>query len=358
MTPAELIEDFASVFKRRRFAAGLLLAFIDFFRELGVFGRGFNSFDEFVAAFPLSEATAAGKQANTLVVEVRAQPEGEPRLVSIRPAYNRAERYFREENHRFDYPNCAPHATGQWRDHIAWIESLLRFSEAEAEMVDSAVRAHVLTTLESHEIDPTQLKPLERPFTRLLEDFDMNQHLGEPQGAAFQGVVYAFIRADAPHLHLQVSKVGAGSSRLGRYGDIDGWDGERLVLSAEVKHFAVGDDEVRSVERFLTNVTRLNAMPILAATAFSDAARERISDFGGRSIDSADLAKAVDLWDPLKQRAALQSFAYYVHRVQQNKPLMHRLDEFQKSLVAETGVRCQAEDDERCENDKSSPPLV
>lgn len=351
MTPAELIDDFEAVFKRRRFAAGLLLAFIDFFRELGVFGRGFRSFDEFLAAFPLSEATAAGKQANTLVVEVRATPSSHPRLVSIRPAYNRAEQYFREENHRFDYPNCAPHATGQWRDHLAWIEALLGFSEDEAEVVDSAVRAHVLATLESHEIDPTQLKPLERPFTRLLEDFDMSQHPGEPQGAAFQGAVYAFIRADAPHLHLQVSKVGAGSSRLGRYGDIDGWDGERLVLSAEVKHFFVGDDDVRGVELFLTNVTRLNAMPIVTATGFSAAARDRISDFGGRSIDSTDLLRAVDLWDPLKQRAALQAFVYYVHRIQQNKPLMHRLGEFQKSLAEEAGISSDAEDNDRCQKD-------
>jgi hypothetical protein len=29
----------------------------------------------------------------------------------LRPFYNEAERYFRAEKKRFDYPSCAPHAT-------------------------------------------------------------------------------------------------------------------------------------------------------------------------------------------------------------------------------------------------------
>lgn len=337
MTVDELLAGFRSDFARRKFAAGVLIAFVRFFRELGVYGAGYADFDAFLAAFPLSPVSPRGGDANTLTVEVAVKGQASPQLVSIRPAYNAAEDFFRIESSRFDYPNCAPHATGQWRDYQrkGWLDALVTFTEDQAEAVESAVIAHVLEQLPTHAIDPSQLAPLERRFTRLLEEFDLSSHKGEPQGAAFQGVIYAYIRADAPHLHLEVSRAGAGSSRLGRFGDIDGWDGERLVLSVEVKHFALSAESVNQVEVFLAEVTRLNALAIVAASAFAEEARERIAELGGRALDLPALLALVDLWDPLKQRAALQAFVYYIHRKEAKMPLMKRLDEFLKTLDEE-----------------------
>ena len=68
MTPDELYRNFEAGFARRKFSAGLLIAFIDFLTELGVPERHFSTFDEFLTAYPRQETTAAGHHANTLIV--------------------------------------------------------------------------------------------------------------------------------------------------------------------------------------------------------------------------------------------------------------------------------------------------
>jgi hypothetical protein len=47
-----------------------------------------------------------------------------------------------------------------------------------------------------------------------------------------------------------------------------------------------------------------------------------------RALDSDDLLRIVQLWDPLKQRTAAQSMVYYVKHVEKNGPLGKRLDAF------------------------------
>jgi hypothetical protein len=119
-----LLADFKEEFRRRRYTGGLLLAFIGFLRELGGFEGDYDSFEGFLQGFPLSDVSARGGTANTLTVKVQS-PDGETSLMSIRPMYNRAEEFFRVEHSRFDYPNCAPHATGQWQDYVPWLEALV-----------------------------------------------------------------------------------------------------------------------------------------------------------------------------------------------------------------------------------------
>ena len=173
MSARELLDDFRENFGQRRFAAGLLLAFIAFFRELNVFGRGYRDFSAFLEEYPLSQISARGGRANTLVVEVRQPGEAVPKLASIRPAYNAAETRIRVEHRRYDYPNCAPHATGQWHDYRHWLDALVTLSPSDAEWLADAVEAHVLSVLPSHDVDYGELPPLELRFSRLLEGFDL-----------------------------------------------------------------------------------------------------------------------------------------------------------------------------------------
>ena len=89
MTPTEVFDDFRSSFRSRKFTAGLLLAFIDFLVELSVPDLGLLSFEGFLVRFKRQTMTAAGKRANTLIVD-----RGGGQTLSIRPFYNRAELYF------------------------------------------------------------------------------------------------------------------------------------------------------------------------------------------------------------------------------------------------------------------------
>lgn len=149
-----------------------------------------------------------------------------------------------------------------------------------------------------------------------------------PPGSAFQGVIFAYIRADAPHLHLDVSKVGAGAKRLQRVGDIDGWEGERLVLSAEVKHFHLKRDDIHDLSNFANEVSKRKAMGIVAAASFADEARADLEGLGLRTLDADDLLRVIELWDPLKQRAAVAAFTYYAHHIEKNMVLIKRLKAF------------------------------
>src|SRR5438876_12079425 len=109
MTVEEVFSQFIYEFdvSSRKFSAGLLVSFIDFYMELGVPGSGFMNLEDVLHHYPRREITAAGKRANTLIVETG----DDNRAISLRPFYNRAESYFRAEKKRFDYPSCAPHAT-------------------------------------------------------------------------------------------------------------------------------------------------------------------------------------------------------------------------------------------------------
>ena len=240
------LRGFVAGFPARKFSAGLLVAFIDLFTAIGVPGAGLADFNAVLAQFPRQAMTAAGKRANTLIVAERG------RTLSLRPFYNAAERFFRAEHKRFDYPSCAPHATQAWADYIPWLDALATFTPKQMARLRDKVCTFVLDTLTSQEFDPSSVI-IEPPLFRMvIENFDFTSKKGEPTGAVFQGVVFGFLRADNPHLQVEIDKVRTGSKRLQRVGDIDGWEGKRLAISAEVKQYILSANNVPDLKALPT----------------------------------------------------------------------------------------------------------
>lgn len=329
MTPQELFDQFAKGFQARKFSAGLLVAFIDFLIELETPKAALRDFDDFLVMHPRQEQTGQGKRANTLIVA-----HGESTL-SIRRFYNQIERFFRAENKRFDYPSCAPHATQAWRDYRSWLDALVTFDKKSLQTLRAAVIKHVLETLESQEFDPASVRVDPPVFARILEDFDVTSQRGEPTGAAYQGIVFGFLRADNPHLQVEISKVRTGSKRLQRVGDVDGWEGGRLAVSAEVKQYALGSKAVPDLEAFANETGRRGAVGLVVALGFEPKVRDRLGDLGLKALDKDDLLAIVELWDPMKQRIAAMSFVYYAEHVELNSSLTRRLREFMESVREE-----------------------
>jgi hypothetical protein len=323
MTPDNLFDEFTAGFKRRKFSAGLLRALIDFFLELGTPNMGFGSFQDFLAQHPQQLKTASGGHANTLIVQ---RPGGS--TLSLRGFYDKAERFYRAEKKRFDYPTAAPHATQAWNSYPEWLDSLVAFDEATLLALKDRVDQFVLDTLKSQEFDPASVR-LEPPLFRLLlEKFDMTAKKGEPTGASYQGIVFGFLRADNPHLQIEIEKVRTGSKRLQRVGDVDGWEGDRLAISAEVKQLEFTTKNVPDVAGFANETGRRGALGLLVALSFGDGARVELELIGLRPLDLDDLVRIVDLWDPLKQRTAVASFVYYARHIEKNSSLSERLAEF------------------------------
>lgn len=327
MNPGQkLFEEFVTAFRNRKFVAGLLIAIIDLLKALDVPTTDVESYAELIERYPKQEKTSAGRHANTLIL---ARGDG---TLSLRPFYNAAERYFMVERKRYDYPSCAPHATQAWGDYIGWIDDLCTMSLAELDELRQAVVDHVLEALPSHEYDPSTVK-IQPPIYRiLLEEFDFSAPPKEPSGAAFQGAVFGFVRADNPHLQVEIDKVRTGSKRKQRVGDIDAWEGERLALSAEVKNLEVSVSLAEGLSTFYSAVNNRGAIGLVVGQGFEDRARQIVTEAGIKPLDIEELVGLVELWDPAKQQIAISSFQYYAAHVEKNSVLMSRVRQFLENV--------------------------
>lgn len=330
MTPDALFDEFAAGFPARKFSAGLLIAFIDFYCELGVPESSIGSYNLLLERFPRQTVTSGGKRANTLIL---SRPDG--KVLSLRPFYNAAERYFRAEHKRFDYPSCAPRATQAWGDYITWLNALATYSRDQLLALRSRMAAYVLDSLKSQAFDPKAIRTEPPLFRMLLESFDMASRKGEPTGAAYQGIVFGFLRADNSHLQVEIDKVRTGSKRLQRVGDIDCWEGARLAISAEVKQYEIGSEDVPDLEAFANEIGKRGTVGLVVALGYGEGARSLIESIGVKALDIADLLRIVELWDPLKQRTAVASFVYYARHVEKSSSLAERIDEFLANAVRE-----------------------
>jgi hypothetical protein len=322
MTLEEIYSEFVGGFPARKFSAGLLVSFIDLLVHLRVPGSGMRNLSDVLAKFPRRLTTSAGARANTLILSTGRT------TVSLRPFYNAVERFFRAEHKRFDYPSCAAHATQAWADYTDWLDSLITFHPDEIAELRQKVCDFVLDTLKSQEFDPTAVKVEPPLFQLVLENFDVTRKKGEPTGAAFHGIVFGFLRADNPHLQVEIDKVRTGSKRLQRVGDVDGWEGARLAISAEVKQRILGVTDIRDLEAFSNETGRRGALGAVFALGFDAGAREAVEGLGLKALDVYDMARIVGLWDPLKQRTAVASLVYYVRNVEKNSALAERLAAF------------------------------
>lgn len=329
MNVDQIYERFELEFQRRKFVGGLLPAIIDFLMALGLPRGDVSSLDELLEAFPQQTVTAAGKRANTLIVQA---PDGS--TLSIRPFYNRVERSYTVEHHRHDYPSCAPHATQAWVDYQQWIDALTRLSTAELTELRERVFAHVVEQLPDRTFDPTTVRLEPATFRLLLEEFDFKAPRREPPGAAFQGVAFGFIRADNPHLQVEIGKVHTGSGTVQRVGDIDAWEGRRLALSAEVKYRAIESKHVDELSTFANNVNQRGAIGLLIAADIQDEARTALLERGVTPLTLEELIGIVQIWDPAKQKTAVQSVVYYADRIEKNSVLTDRLDKFLDEVEA------------------------
>ena len=304
-----------------------MVAMIDLFLALEVSSLKATSFADIVAVHPRRATYPDGRTANTLVLA----RSGGSETLSLRPFYNRIERAFHAEHKRFDYPSCAPHATQAWTDYHDWLDALACLSASDLEVLRRDIVNFVLDTLPSHEFDPDSLE-IEPPlFRNVIEDFDLTKQKGEITGAAYQGLVFGFLRADNPHLQVEIDKVRTGSRRRQRIGDIDAWEGSRLAISAEVKQFELPLEKVPDLEKFANDANRRGAIGILFALDFAAGAREAVEALGLNALALDDMLGMVELWDPMKQRTAVASMVYYVEHVERNKALSDRLKAFLES---------------------------
>ncbi|WP_431226617.1 hypothetical protein [Burkholderia contaminans] len=321
----EMKRDFRGegIGKARKYVGGLLPSFCDFLIELGAPGKGYVSLDDLFVEYP---QITEGVSTLTVTLPNTGQK-------TIRPAYERYHRLYITEKHRLDYPRSQPYATGKWGDYRRWLDALVAMSSEDLEWIAQSTVSFVLDELKDQSFDPSSVRSEPPIFRWLLEEFDFGARAkGEPTGAAYQAMVFGYIRADAPHLQIEARKARAGSARTKGVGDIDAWEGDRLVMSAEVKHFVVGESDITDFTHYAANVAERAALGLVVAENFQDGVRDNIEQLGLRALSLADLVRIVSLWDPLKQRAALNAFQWVVVHKEQNSGLIARVEQFLEAV--------------------------
>jgi hypothetical protein len=169
---------------------------------------------------------------------------------------------------------------------------------------------------------------LPRPFETILEEFPNTQR-GEPAGAVLQGLSFAYYRADSPNVTIETGKVGAGSRRTGRIADVDGWSGDELVLSIEVKDEDLADPDDDTLDGFIGNLAEWpDATAIVVARSATDEVVDALADQNVKVLTRPLMLEAVERWDLNKQLLAAREFLYYLSRVQQHSGLADRLRAF------------------------------
>lgn len=302
----------------RTFLTGVILAFVAMAEDLAA-ATGSEGNTDALSLFP-PQTIRNNKTVNTLTIE---GPNG---AISLRPYYMKVENVARHWLMRTEYPNAAPHATGQWAQHKQEYELICAMTRRERLAVALAMWGELLDLREFEK--PSSESRSIRPFELIIRLFP-SAH-GEPGGAVMQAFAYAYYRADSPGLTLITAKVGSGSSRRpNSVADVDGWDGARLQLSVEVKDLDITDENLDQFDQFIFNLKRWpDATAVALARSFSSGAISFLSDHRILVFDRERMAQNVSYWDLNKQRAATRAVDHYFDVIQGHSGLSERFDRF------------------------------
>lgn len=316
----DILDSFHRERANRNFLPGLVLAMLALV-EIVLAHEGVDSQPAGVSAYERQNQTARGRHVNTLNIVL-----GDGEWVRLRPLYTAVQHVIVHELRRYDYPNMPGHATQAWRQHEDILNGLFAMGPNERRAVLDEVWATV-TAL--HPFVPrTVAKASPRPFELVLEEF-ANTQKGEPAGAVLQALAFAYYRADSPNVTIETGKVGAGSRRTGRAGDVDGWNGPALVLSIEVKDSDLADPQDAALDGFLANLSEWpDATAIVLARSAIDPVVEALAELNVSVLTRDRMLDTVRRWDLNKQRLAARECYYYFARVQRNSPLLERFEAF------------------------------
>jgi hypothetical protein len=284
---------------------------------------GEESLDRVFDRFSRQEKNRSGRPLNTLNLVLDDEEE---QVIRLRGIYDKCAHVFRNELRRYDYPNSGPHSTQAWQGNVDVLEGVFALTPGERRALAERIWSQVLELPEHRRRSVSDARP--RPFEILLDDFESRLD-GEPRGAVLQGLAFAYYRADSPTVTVDTGKVGAGSRRVGRIGDVDGWNGAELEISIEVKDEDLKHPDDPDLGNFIANLAGWpDSVAIVVARSASPLVRVAMEEQNVLVLDRGDLLQAVVRWDLSKQQLATREFHHFLVHIQQHGPLIERFEDF------------------------------
>jgi len=249
------------------------------------------------------------RQANTLSLTVGGT------TVGIRKFEERVADAFHSME-RSKYPSAYVYNTGQWKKYTDLLGLCFALSGAPGrKLAVQDLFGFGLQKLERNAFfgrDQPRVRVFEEAVLGLQRDAEE-----ENGGLTLQAMVFGFLRADHPHLEWIADKVRTGSARQRRFGDIDGYSGVNLELSAEVKDLAIdATNKERQLGGFLQVIGKQHATGMVFARSFSADVRIELEGLGIVLTDDATLRSLIKRWDWMKQDIALQSMMHFLAHIE------------------------------------------
>lgn len=83
---------------------------------------------------------------------------------------------------------------------------------------------------------------------------------------------------------------------------------------------------------FLNEANKRGAIALVVGDSLESEIKRRLGAAGARGLATEDLVRIVELWDPAKQRIAVESMVYYAAHVEKNSTLHKRLTSFLRRI--------------------------
>jgi hypothetical protein len=110
---------------------------------------------------------------------------------------------------------------------------------------------------------------------------------------------------------------------------VDGWIGDTLELSVEVKDMGIEIDDTYQFNQFVKHLNRWpNCTAVAFAQSFSDEVVDWLAERNILAFDRERMVSNVAYWDLPKQRLAVQEFLFYLAVVQRHPKLIQRYKDF------------------------------
>jgi hypothetical protein len=328
---SEVVERMSEDLSRRAFGRGgkMLIGLYSCFVAVAeqVFAiDGRESVEDVLEEFETTKDRAeTGQTVSTLTIVVQDVDDAE-RQVGIRGLYNEFSNFARgPKMSRPGYPSSPGHTTSRWRDNEEDLKAIFAMNRGERRALAEAAWNLLLKLPRwKRRLPPRTVRD---PFVQVLRDFDRHAHHGEVGGAALQGFIYGYVAADAPELQFRTASARTGGKRAELVGDIDGYDGPDLALTAEVKDRDLqGTDEITDFYSNLGPWT--DAIAFVACRSATDDFRKDVEDLGIGVYTLDQLIDQVELWTVPKQLAAIRHAMGYFEFYERKPDLGDRFQDF------------------------------
>lgn len=328
---SETVEQMARDLEERAFGRGgkMLIGLYSCFAALAeqVFEiDGRESVGDVLEEFETTEDRAeAGQTVATLTIIVHDVDDKEHQI-GLRGLYNDFSNFARGPRlSRPGYPSSPGHTTSRWRYNEGDLKAIFAMTRGERRAVaESAWELLLKLPRWKRRLPPRTVRD---PFAQVLRDFDRHAHRGEIGGAALQGLVYGYMAADAPTVQFRTASARTGGKRASLVGDIDGYDGPDLALTAEVKDRDLQNSE--EITDFYSNLGPWpDAIAFIACRSASPEFRKEVEDLriGVYTLDQ--LIDQVELWIVPKQLAGIRHAMGYFDSIEKKPDLGDRFQAF------------------------------